>query len=195
VIFSGAAGLASGSQDLGQRIRIPESGISSHLDVLALEIHNVAPCNLGRNNPTSFYASIRQVSGEIPKIDHRTLCLWHPATRDGHGEGKSPTIPIGLPRICCRWQIKQTNCRRPRHRRADGQSPLCPRDGEGESALRGRIGSIDGTLRNQRKVEAVHPNRRSTPRQRPLPGRVLKKQASVILTSGLRSLSSLARRT
>ena len=54
-------------------------------------------------------------------------------------------------RTCRRWQVEQANCRRPRHRRADSQSPSCPRDAEDESALRGRIGSIGGTLRNRER--------------------------------------------
>ena len=45
---------------------------------------------------------------------------------------------------------------RPRHRRADDQSPSCPRDAEDESAVRGRISSIDGTLRNRRKCSVIN---------------------------------------
>jgi FixJ family two-component response regulator len=57
-------------------------------------------------------------------------------------------------RICRHWQIEQTNCRRPRYRRADGKSPSRPGDAEDESAVRGRIGSIDAALRHQRKIRA-----------------------------------------
>ncbi len=96
VIFSGAAVLASGNQDLEPHTRIPESGTSTHPDVLASGIHDASACSWGRNIRASFYASTGQVSEETPKIDHRMLCLWPPATRDECGEDKQPMPPISL---------------------------------------------------------------------------------------------------
>jgi hypothetical protein len=59
-------------------------------------IRHVASCNSDRKIPVSSYESRNLVGPSVPRIDHRTLCLWHAVTPDGVNGDKRPKLPAGL---------------------------------------------------------------------------------------------------